>query len=294
MLSARRDERLPARRRRRRRRVLIACSIFVLLLLCALVWGLRQPAVRISRVQVFDSVPMSPDTQESLATIATTAMQGNYLGIIPRDSIFFFPETIIRTNILIAHPELATISLSRNWMTGVSITAQNRIPIARWCGDTTRFNLEDSDLRLNLVAPTPDCYLFDAHGFIFATTSPLQPINSFIMFGDLANTDNPIGTTLQNVEKLPTAFNFARQLSSFGATVSSVVFRGDEVDDYVASSTPSTKSDLVLGTRITYVLGDEQNAFTALSSAQSNFNLTDGSIEYIDLRFDGKMYIKRK
>ena len=47
------------------------------------------------------------------------------------------------------------------------------------------------------------------------------------------------------------------------------------------------------GTRITYVLGDEQNAFAALSSAQSDFNLSDGSVDYVDLRFDGKMYLKK-
>ena len=57
---------------------------------------------------------------------------------------------------------------------------------------------------------------------------------------------------------------------------------------------PSTKSDLVLGTRVTYVLGDEQNAFTALTSARDDLNLADGSLEYVDLRFDGKVYLKKK
>jgi hypothetical protein len=254
--------------------MLIAFCVFIFLLFCAGVWGLRQPAVRISHIEISNG-------DQSLATIATETMQGNYLGIIPRDSIFFFPASSIRADILAAHPEFAAISISRNGMTGLSITAETRVPIARWCG-AQRSDLNATSSRSDLGAQE-DCYLFDANGFIFATSSEDSPVNSFLIFGTLANLNNPIGSTLSSANELPAAFNFARQLSSFGSSVSSIVFRSDEVDDYLAS-----------GTRITYVLGDEQNAFTALSSAQNDYNLTDGSIEYIDLRFDGKMYVKKK
>ncbi len=263
-------DRLHAKRIRARRRIFITLCVVAFLLLCALAFGLRQSAVRISHIEITGA-------DKSLAGVATEAMRGNYLGVIPRDSIFFFPENNIRANILSLHPEFAAISISREWMTGLSIHIENRVPIARWCGDAT----------------TTDCYLFDAKGFVFATTSadsftspklPSEggPVNSFLIFGDIAN-NNPIGSTLSNAEKLPAVFNFARQLSSFGSPVSSIVFRNDEVDDYLTS-----------GSRVTYLLGDEQNAFTALSSAQNNFKLSDGSVEYIDLRFNGKVYLKKK
>ena len=62
-----------------------------------------------------------------------------------------------------------------------------------------------------------------------------------------------------------------------------IVLRGDEVNDYLES-----------GTRVTYVLGNEENAFTALASSKDTLNFSDGSLEYVDLRFDGKVYLKRK
>ncbi|MDO8566972.1 MAG: hypothetical protein Q7R58_02365, partial [bacterium] len=62
-----------------------------------------------------------------------------------------------------------------------------------------------------------------------------------------------------------------------------IVIHDGEVDNNLAS-----------GTRITYVLGREQDAFTALVSARENFNLADGSVDYVDLRFDGKVYLKKK
>src|SRR3989344_3267565 len=82
--------------------------------------------------------------------------------------------------------------------------------------------------------------------------------------------------------RLSTPSDFARQLDTLGSPVTRVVLRGDEVDDY-----------LVSGTRVTYVLAHEQEAFTALVSGRANFNLADGSIDYIDLRFDGKVYVKK-
>jgi hypothetical protein len=175
---------------------------------------------------------------------------------------------------------MAAISIFRNGMTGLSIKVEYRVPIARWCGSSPDIAMFDL---------ATDCYLFDAKGFIFATTSAMTPINSFVIYKSLVNsTSSPqavqtIGSTLPNSEKLPAAFNFARQLYSFDSPVSSIVFRADEVDDYLSS-----------GTRITYLLGDEQNAFTALVSARADLNLADGSLQYIDLRFGGKMYVKKK
>jgi hypothetical protein len=107
-------------------------------------------------------------------------------------------------------------------------------------------------------------------------------MNPFSIYEPLPQS-NPIGSTLQNADEFPSAFDFARQLSTLGSPVISIVFRGDEIDDYLAS-----------GTRVTYVLGDEQNAFTALVSAHSDTNLSDGSLEYVDLRFSGQIYIKKK
>ena len=61
------------------------------------------------------------------------------------------------------------------------------------------------------------------------------------------------------------------------------VIRGDEVDILLDS-----------GTRLTYVLGHEEDAYSALKSAHGNFNLLNGSIDYVDLRFSGKVYLKKR
>lgn len=270
-------ERLAERRRQRRRRVRIAFSILFLLLFGAGIYGLNQPATRIAEITVYGA-------SQFYAEYARSAMQGKYLGLIPRDSTFFFPATRIREGILAAHPEFAAVSFFREGLTGLSIKIHERVPVARWCG----------------LAPTPDveeyCYVFDASGYLFAADASTTPkLNPFSLYGRLASdTLEPLRATLAHAEELPAAFDFARQLDTLGGSVSKIVIRDDEVDAYLKSGTPSNKSDLVLGTRVTYVLGREQDAFTALVSSRENMNLADGSIDYVDLRFGGKVYMKRR
>lgn len=259
------SERLAERRRTRRRRTVVAFCILILILLGAGVWGLGQNAVRISHIEVIGA-----DT--SLSAYATDAMSGSYLGIIPRDSIFFFPEERIRADILVSHNDVAAVSILREGFTGISIKVDYRVPIARWCGISKTIGVEEY------------CYLFDANGLIYSATTTLQPINPFVVYEALPSIDaEPIGSTLPFAKDFPSVFDFARQLSALGSPVISVSIHDGEVDNLLES-----------GTRVTYVLGNEQDAFTALMSARGNFNLADGSVDYLDLRFGGKMYLKRK
>lgn len=279
------SERLSARRRRSRRRALIATGVLFFVLCGAIVYGLSQKYVRISQVVVYGG-------DQSLATIANKAMEGKYFGLIPRDSTFFFPTASIRSTILSVYPNIAAVSLFRSGLTSLSIKVDYRVPVAKWCGanfETTKFNPIATSSKSSLVVSGANCYFFDASGLLYATTSDTAAVNPFLVYESLTDSTSSLpaheilGSTLPNADNLPAAFDFARQLAIFGSSIGTIVFRGDEVDDYFMSDT-----------RVTYVLGNEKNAFTALSSARENFNLTDGSVEYVDLRFPGKVYLKKK
>ena len=281
--------RLRDRRRQSRRRLLLLLGALVLLLLGAAVYGLWQPAVRISSVTVASGDP-------SLADYARQSMQGSYFGIVPRDSTFFIPKHRIRVAILAVHSDIAALSISRQGTTGLSIRPSMRTSVGRWCGSvySPQANLAPSEVER--------CYFFDPNGFVYAavpeadsprsssgeagtSSTPLatQTLNAFILYAPLASdVSEPSGATLANASKLPDIFSFARQCADFGSPADTVVIRGDEVDILLAS-----------GTRVTYVLGHEQDAYTALASARASFNLANGSVDYIDLRFHGKAYVKK-
>ena len=138
---------------------------------------------------------------------------------------------------------------------------------------------------MSLSRVVAGCYVFDSNGVIFsAVSTTTETINTFKLYATLVGeTLEPLRATILHTEKLPAVFDFARQLATLGSPAVSVILRGDEVDDILTS-----------GTRITYVLGREENAFTALVSARDSYNLSDGSVDYVDLRFDGKVYLKKK
>ncbi|MFA6502951.1 MAG: hypothetical protein WCT45_01690 [Candidatus Paceibacterota bacterium] len=263
------------RRRKRRRRLLVASLFLLALVVGGCLYAVWRDSARISHVTIYGA-------DQSLAELATAEMAGSYFGVVPRNSTFFFPAGSIRADIIAAHPDIAAVSIFRNGITGLSVRLDYRVPIARWCG----------------LAPTEGvaayCYLFDANGFIFsalpseggsahsATTSPT--VNNFALYAPLAGeTLEPLRANIAHAEQLPAVFDLARELSTLGSPVENIVFRDDEVDLH-------TKS----GTRVTYVLGNEQNAFTALVSAKGNVDLASGVLEYVDLRFDGKVYLKKR
>lgn len=267
--------RLGERRRKGRRRSSVALIILLFILAGAAIYGLQQPAVRISHIEVYGADP-------ALKEVAARAMEGTYFGIIPRNSTFFIPEAEIRAEILREHDTVAAVSIFRKGFDGLVIKLIDRAPIAFWCG----------------LAPTQGvdeyCYIFDASGAIYAAATPeIETINAFILYapleGDIApngvmpHQSEPLGSTLAHADQLPGTFDLARELATLGSAVSYIIIRGDEVEDHLLS-----------GTRIIYVLGNEQYAFAALVSAKDHINLADGSLEYVDLRFDGKVYTKKK
>ncbi|MEK7604836.1 MAG: hypothetical protein AAB442_03515 [Patescibacteria group bacterium] len=269
------NDRFETRRRLRRRRIGIATGFLLLLLLATALYELNQDFVRIKRVQIVGA-------DQSLADLVTPLLTGSFLGLIPHDSILFFPAGKIRAALLDHHPQIATVSLSRDGLTGLTVEIQNRIPIAQWCGETS--------LAHTLASSSPtvieDCYFFDASGVIFGTTTSEQVVNSFTFYEPhpaAAAVQSYIGTTLPSADLLPAAFDFARQLAAFGSPVRAIIFRDGEVDNLLEN-----------GTRVTYVLGDEQSAFTTLTSARGQIPIQEGTVEYVDLRFDGRVYFREK
>lgn len=258
-------DRFVARRRLRRRRFGIVAGILGIAALAALLYGLWQRPVRISSVTIYGA-------DQSLSELAREAMSGTLFGIVPADSTFFAPIGRIRARLMAAHPDIAAVSIFRDGFTGLSIKVDERMPVARWCG-------------LAPGAGAPSCYFFDANGFLYATATPaVAPVNDFLLYGPLASPQAPIGTTLASAGELPATFDFARQLAALGSPVVTVTVGSDnEVDDVLRS-----------GTLVRYVLGSENQAFAALSAARADLNLADGSLEYVDLRFSGSVYFKKK
>jgi hypothetical protein len=272
---------LGERRRRRRRLVRTLVVLLFVLGLGAWGWVTWQPAVRISEVAINAGDPV-------LAAYASAALTGTYAGLIPRDSIFFFPARSIRSSILTEHPEIAAVSISREGLTKIAIATLPRVAIGKWCG------LSPSVISPDVPFDSEYCYVFDGGGYMFAplvhedistgSTTVASTINTFSLYAPLqGETEEPLRATLAGSDALPAVFDFARQFSTRVVPVRSVVIAGDEAHFSLAN-----------GARLLYIIGEEHTAFSAVIASQEATDLADPSISYIDVRFEGKVYLKRK
>lgn len=268
---------LKVRRKRERR---VAQYVFLALLgifIAGSVYTLWLPVFRVSEVSAG-----GPGSNRA-PLLVKNQIAGTYAFILPRNSVFFLPEQKIRTVLLEAIPEASAVSLNRTSFSSLRIETTGRAESFIWCGTT-------------IDTPVPDgsCYEADSDGFIFrraedistASTTPQAPREQVRVFGvldrELADGDLPIGARLVSPSRIPDALKFVDAVRELGAPVSALVIRGDEADLWLGRPA-----------RITYVLGYEKDAALLAASAFPAINLADTTIQYIDLRFPGKAYIKR-
>jgi hypothetical protein len=94
---------------------------------------------------------------------------------------------------------------------------------------------------------------------------------------------SPLGQDIAEANMIPNALDFVKEIKSLDVPIVTLVIRDDDEADLYAQS----------GTRITYVLGTEEASTVLAESAFPSLNLNDGSLEYVDLRFAGKVYFKK-
>jgi hypothetical protein len=220
--------------------------------------------------------------------VANKALTGTYAFIIPRNSIFFFPKDDVRAAILREHPEAGALSISRDSFSSITIEATPRAKGFVWCG-------------ISLDAPYANetCFDTDVEGLVFrpsdvststvvltvASGTPMTPGDLRIyapVDQDLGEGASPVGARVVGATNIPNALRFVKAVRDLGVPVSALQLRGDEADLWVNKST-----------RITYVLGREEEAVQLAASVVPELTLDDGSIQYLDLRFKGKAYVKR-
>jgi len=292
-------EPLKAQRVRARKRM----RVIMFLLLLAIMAGLYSSLwLSLLRVQHVDAA--GPHAQEAQA-IASHDLEGMLWYIVPRNSIFFAPTSQIRSDIEKAYPDISAVSIHRTSFSTIALSNVGRIAAFTWCGaspDSVVFApaaMENSSQTASssdsvasstdaVATPTqsiePQCYAVDSQGFIFAETGSEPVDHSVLLYGAIANASStPIGNTVLHAASIPNALQFVKALGDLDVTVQKLVIRGDEADLYTPEDT-----------RITYVLGKEQQAIDLADAGFPSLNVSDGSLDYVDLRFADKVYYMRK
>lgn len=278
---------LRERRSRRRRTIKYVFLTILILLIASALYIVWLPSFRIA------SVSAQGPGADAAKQIALSKITGTYFHLVPHNSIFFYPQQKIRAAILDAVPEATAVSLKRDSFRSIVLSTIPRTESFIWCGT-------------DIDTPDPEgCYDADAQGFIFkladsnpapqtasttaatSTSTPSKNTHEKVrVFAPLdhvlARGQSPIRAHIVSASRLPDALKFAAAMRDLSAPVSSLAIHDDEADLWLGGPT-----------RITYVLGQETQAASVAASVLPTLNLTNGSIQYVDLRFPGKAYVKR-
>ena len=263
------SEPLKVRRARAKRIFLIGVSVLALLCVAGLFYVAWLPALRVQ------TVTAEGLNSEGTVAIAQQSLQGTHLFIVPRNSLFFVPESDMRKRILAEFPDIVAVSFKSSGLTGLHVVPVARTSAFVWCG-------------VERVGSTDPCYAADPDGLIFAPyTSDVPMASSTLQLRMYAPIEGdvlaPVRAHIANTKNIPNTLQLARALKTLNANIAEVAFRGDEADLYTAG-----------GTRITYIVGQEREAATLAASVFPTLSLNDGSVDYVDLRFESKVYLRKQ
>jgi hypothetical protein len=265
-------EPLKVRRARERKRFYITSAVFLISFFALCIFALWQDTFRISEVVVVNS-----SKKEEVTKTIVASLEG-MRGIVPKNSIFFFPMEYVRVHILETYPEFSSVSIARTTFHTIIVTPVRHEEAFMWCG-----------IEKNISADS--CYSVNAEGLLYEQVIQSEDIltgsttssRNIKIFGHTDTASSTLKAHMLHSENMADIFRFIRAVTQLKIPVDSVEIVDDEAKLYVEGK----------NTYIRYILKHEQEALDLLTSAYPKLSLSDGTTEYVDLRFSGKVFVKK-
>jgi len=210
-------------------------------------------------------------SSDEIAAVAKTELSGSYLHLFSKANIFLYPKRKIEDDLLSSFKRFEQVSGGLEDLSVMHIKVVERQAVALWCtsvGDA-------------------DCYFIDETGFVFAAAT--GTLDNLLRFEGLISESKPVGKNY-----LPSAdFNklnvFAKAFINLGAPIVDISANEEEGDfeAYVRN-----------GGKILFNAKDFsktlENANAILSESTINDKDFWERLNYLDLRFDNKVFYKLK
>lgn len=237
---------------------------FTSLIVAGIWYGSRLETFTIANVTVEGGETISHDL---IKNIAEEEMKGEYLGIVPKQFAWFYPQSEIETA-LSKIERITNVSLSVIDDKELRITFDEYVPYVLWC------NSVDSK----------DCLFVDDKGYAFAKAPNLSG-GSFLRFSKLGE-ETKLQTEMVGKEQFSKLIEIKNLLEARDWFVSQIEI--DKEEDAYLKLSPSSDLKITLRQSPTETV---DNLFAVLSSEEFA-TLKPGNFNYIDLRYGNKVFVK--
>lgn len=275
---------------RRKRKHAIASAILVSVALMMIVFGAAwiayRPAIRIANVEVSGNRVMDSDT---IASFVREQLQGTYLFLFPKDNTFLYPKHGITQDLLVSFARIRSADVARDGLTALAVNIRERAPFALWCGAIFENQNDDRET----------CYFTDSDGFIFAE-APHFSDNVYLKFyapletpetETTAENRSPIASRFLSPDQFRNINLFHDLLLRDGITISKAVAMPD--GDWSFMMDEEGKILFNVAEDPMRLAADFESAFRAELGEPNDPKLRN-NIDYVDLRFGGKVFFKKK
>lgn len=266
-----RRKQMLGQRARRRRTIIISIMVFVVVGLVVFAgFAVHWDRLYITQVVVAESDYIASSDVEALVW---ESLAGSYWYIAPRRNSVIYPRETIRERILSTYPRIGDVTIRRNGFSQLQVTFQTHDPHALWCQSEAR-----------------ECFYVTDTGYVF-DRAPYFSDNVYFIYEDgMVNWDDPVGSRVFEVERFREVEMFVDSLRGLGlnpvrlqgvpdGTPTVVLSEGGEVLFDDGNDFMRQTSNLL------HVVEDTEGGLYPIT--ETRFDL-----EYIDLRFDGKVYYK--
>lgn len=248
--------------------ILLAVLLVIALTSTGIYKGTRHPSVTLTTIDVQGGETID---HEVIRHRARELLKGTYLFLVPRTFAYFYPEEEIRAAIA-RIPRVHNVSVHRDSPTSIEVTFSEYVPIALWCDSLS-------------ATSTEPCLFVDRTGYAFSEAPHLTG-STFIRFVT-ENREPLVDETILSPQRLFALGEFMEALKERHEMRISAITLTDEGD---------VTYHLVGGGEILVVesasIQDTFDTLESLLRAEQYAHLEPGDFEYIDLRFNDKVYIR--
>lgn len=266
----------PLRTRRRKARALIALA--TLLLLAACVWGVGWasylPQFTMQSIQVVGAKKVPADL---IQRYVDSFLYDGSRPFISRRSIFVYPRADLEKAVQDNFPHISSAKVSRVAFlaTAATMSIEERESYARWCSARPA----DSEV----VATR--CYTMDDSGFIFEERG-VGGAPDYIFYGGISASEDPIGQRFVPGH-FPGITALLKLLGQAGLDAEAITIDGKQ--DMLITLAKGFTLKISFGQDATALIRSLQ-----LILSSEPLKGREGELEYIDLRFDNRVYYRLK
>jgi len=268
----------------KKRRKILWNSLSSLLILIIIVfiisWLLRLNFLTISDVSIFGA---DDDITLNIHDLVMNDLSGKYIGIFPHKNTIIYPKSEIISDIHSGFPRVLNIDISRDGLTHLRITVNEKTPSAVVCA--TLPNFVNNQM---VIDPSDPCYFTDDTGLLFEKSTAFSGHPYNIYYAPDIIADNFIGkyaTSSAEFVSLQAFYNGAKNAGIEGDAI--LIKPTGEYEFYSSSTTIYFNNTEGISTELSNLV-----AFWNHMVTQNHGSKSTPVFDYIDLRYDSNVFYK--